>query len=194
MGWPLATVAVLTVAASVARQLMLRGYLEDFPWLRSGDQLALAGSMAILAVGVINRISDYRDQRDRDQLARLDSERRMQREAARSDLNATLQSKLRSCTEGDIEWTAFHQLLEYLAPLGRAEKAVMLARGYRGQDVQVVVPAARKAEIEALVGKRELSLKRHAANGIPLQQPVPMGDGGGVAMEDRKSTRLNSSH
>src|SRR3546814_5059507 len=100
-----------------------------------------------------------------------------------SDLNATLQSKLRSCTEGDIEWTAFHQLLEYLAPLVRAEKAVMLARGYRGQDVQVVVPAARKAEIEAAVGKRELSLQRHAANGIPLQQPVTMGDGGGVAME-----------
>src|SRR3546814_8904885 len=93
MGWPLATVAVLTVAASVARQLMLHGYLEDFPWLRSGDQLALAGSMAILAVGVINRISDYRDQRDRDQLARLDSERRMQREAERSDLNATLDRK-----------------------------------------------------------------------------------------------------
>src|SRR3546814_7859712 len=59
----------------------------------------------------------------------------------------------------------------------------MLARGYRGQDVQVGVPAARKAEIEAAVGKRELSLKRQAANGIPLQQPVTMGDGGGVAME-----------
>src|SRR3546814_12346114 len=54
---------------------------------------------------------------------------------------------------------------------------------FRSQDVQVVVPAARKAEIEAAVGKRELSLKRHAANGIPLQQPVTMGDGGGVAME-----------
>src|SRR3546814_17418302 len=101
----------------------------------------------------------------------------MQRGAARSDLNATLQSKLSSCTEGDIEWTAFHQLLEYLAPLVRAEKAVMRARGYRGQDVQVVVPAARKAEIEAAAGKRELSLKRHAANGIPLQQPVTLSDG-----------------
>src|SRR3546814_12315228 len=133
--------------------------------------------MAILAVGVINRISDYRDQRDRDQLARLDSERRMQREAARSDLNATLQSKLRSCTEGDIEWTAFHQLLEYLAPLVRAEKAVMLARGYRGQDVQAVVPAARKAEIEAAVGKAEMALQSHAANGDPLQQPGTLGYG-----------------
>ena len=183
MGWPLATLAILTVAASVARQLMLLGHLDDFPWLRSGDQVALAGAMAILAVGVINRISDYRDQRDRDQLARLDSERRMQREAARSNLNATLQSKLRSCSEGDIEWTAFHQLLEFLVPLVRAEKAVVLARGYHGQDVQVVMPTARKADAEALVAKRELSLKRHAANGIPLQQPVAVGDGSGVAME-----------
>src|SRR3546814_8465724 len=138
MGWPLATVAVLTVAASVARQLMLHGYLEDLPWLRSGDQLALAGSMAILAVGVINRISAYRDQRDRDQLARLDSERRMQREAARPDLNATLQSKLRSCTGGDIEWTAFNQLLQYLAPLVRADKAVILPHRYQLQEVQGV--------------------------------------------------------
>src|SRR3546814_13985585 len=60
MGWPLATLAVLTVAAGVARQLMLHGYLEDFPWLRSGDQLPLAGSMATPPVGVINPISTYR--------------------------------------------------------------------------------------------------------------------------------------
>ena len=183
MAWPLAILALLTIVAGVARQLMLWGYLQDVPWVRSGDQVALAGAMAILAVGVINRISDYRDQRDRDQLARLDSERRMQREASRSDLNAALQVKLRSCAEGDIEWTAFHQLLEHLVPLVRAGRAIVLARGYHGQDVQVVVPAVRRGEAEALLGKRELSLKRHAANGIPLQQPLSVGDAGGLAME-----------
>ena len=139
--------------------------------------------MAILAVGVINRISDYRDQRDRDQLARLDSERRMQREAARSDLNAAFQVKLRSCAEADIEWTAFHLLLEHLVPLVRAGKAVVVARGYHGRNVQVSVPATRKAEAEAFLAKRELSLKRHAANGIPLQQPLSAGDDGALAME-----------
>jgi len=184
MGWPLAALGVLTIAAGVARQLMLLGHVENFPWVRAGDQIALAGAMAILAVGVINRISDYRDQRDRDQLARLDSERRMQREAARSDLNAALQAKLRSCAEGDIEWTAFHLLLERLAPLVRADRALVLARGYRGQDVLVVVPVAAKAAAEALVAGRELALKRQAANGIPLQQPVARDDAGrGVAME-----------
>ncbi|MDN5781616.1 MAG: GGDEF domain-containing protein, partial [Luteimonas sp.] len=183
MGWPLAILAVLTLCAGAARQLMMWGYLQDLPWVRSSDQVTLAGAMAILAVGVINRISDYRDQRDRDQLARLDSERRMQREAARSDLNAALQVNLRSCAEGDIEWAAFHQLLEHLVPLVRAGKAVVLARGYHGQDVQVVAPVARKAEAEAQMGTRELSLKRHAANGIPLQQPLSVGDSGGLAME-----------
>lgn len=183
MGWPLAILAVLTIAAGTGRQLMLWGYLQDLAWLRSGEQLALAGAMAILAVGVINRISDYRDQRDRDQLARLDSERRMQREAARSDLNAAFQVKLRSCAEGDIEWTAFHLLLEHLVPLVRAGKAVVVARGYHGRNVQVSVPAARKSEAEAFLAKRELSLKRHAANGIPLQQPLSAGDDGALAME-----------
>src|SRR5690606_13679867 len=156
MGWPLAALGVLTIAAGVARQLVLLGHVEDFPWVRAGDQIALAGAMAILAVGVINRIGDYRDQRDRDQLARLDSERRMQREAARSDLNAILQARLRGCAESDIAWTAFHLLLEQLAPLVRADRALVLARGHRGQDVQVVVPVVARADAEALVARREL--------------------------------------
>ncbi|GAA3916922.1 GGDEF domain-containing protein [Luteimonas lutimaris] len=184
MGGPLAVLGALTVAAGVVRQLMLLGHIGNLPWLRAGDQIALAGAMAILAVGVINRIGDYRDQRDRDQLARLDSERRMQREAARSDLNATLQAQLRGSAEGDIAWTAFHLLLERLAPLVRADRALVVAQGYRGQDVLVVVPVAAKAGVEALVARRGLALKRQAANGIPLQQPVATGEAaGGVAME-----------
>lgn len=183
MAWPLAILALLTVASGVFRELVLVGRMDDLAWLRSGYQVALTAAMAILAVGVISRISEYRDQRDRDQLARLDSERRMQREAARSDLNAALQSKLRACAEGDIEWAAFRLLLDHLVPLVRAENAVALARGYHGQDVQVVVPTARKTEVEAAIGKRELVLKRHAANGIPLQQPVTVSGPGQVAME-----------
>src|SRR3546814_18016184 len=109
----------------------------------------------------------------------------MQREAARSDLNATLQSKLRSCSEGDIEWTVFHQLLEFPVPLVRAERSVLLARGYHGQDVQVVVPSAGKADAEAHVDERELSLMSHAANGIPTHQPVPQGAVGGVSSDAR---------
>ena len=184
MAWPLAMLVLLTIASGVLRELVLLGRVDDFAWARSGYQITLAAAMAILAVGVISRISEYRDQRDRDQLARLDSERRMQREAARSDLNAALQSKLRACSESDIEWAAFRLLLDHLVPLVHAENASALARGYHGQDVQVVLPAARKAEVEAAIGKRELLLKRHAANGIPLQQPVTVSGGPGqVAME-----------
>jgi len=184
MAWPLAMLALLTIASGAVRHLVLLGRVDDFAWARSGYQVGLVAAMAILAVGVISRISEYRDQRDRDQLARMDSERRMQREAARSDLNAALQAKLRACAEADIEWTAFRLLLDHLVPLVRAENAVALARGYHGQDVQVVAPTARKVEVEAAIGRRELVLKRHAANGIPLQQPVTVSGGPTrVAME-----------
>jgi len=184
MAWPLAILALLIIASGILRELVQLGRLDDSTWARCGYQVALATAMVILAVGVISRISEYRDQRDRDQLARLDSERRMRREAARSDLNAALQSKLRVCTEGDIEWTAFRLLLDHLVPLVGAENAMAVARGYHGQDVFVALPATRKAESEASIGKRELILKRHAANGIPLQQPVTVSGGPGqVAME-----------
>lgn len=184
MAWPLATLVVLTIACGVLRELVLQGRLPDFAWARVGYQIALTGTLAILAVGLINRISEYRDQRDRDQLARVDSEQRMRREAARSDLNAALQTKLRTCAEGDIEWAAFRLLLDHLLPLLRIDNAMAIARGYHGQDVQVILPAARKAEAQAAITRRELAFRRLAANGIPLQQPVTVASGPGqVAME-----------
>lgn len=184
MGWPLAVLALATLVAVVMWELTLLGYPLDFSWVRSGYQIGLAAFMAILAVGLISRISEYRDQRDRDWLARLDTERRMQREAARSGLNTALQAKLRACAEGDVEWTAFRLLLDHLLPLVSVRTAVVMARGYHGQSVEVVSPASRKAEIAAMNAPRELAFKRHAANGIPLQQPVTIAaEAGGVAME-----------
>ena len=172
MAWPLAVLALLTIIAGLHRELTLLDEFEDSLWTGYGYQVGMAASMAILAVGLINRIGEYRDQRDRDQLARADTERRMQREAARSDLNADLQAKLRNCAEHDVEWTAFRLLLDHLVPLLRIENVMVVARGYHGQDVQVVLPATRQAEAEGWVSQRELAFKRHAANGIPLQQPV----------------------
>ncbi len=184
MSWPLAALVLLTLAAVLYSALAMAGVVDDSAWTRPGYQVGMAVSMAILAVGLISRISEYRDQRDRDQLARADSERRMRREASRSDLNVELQSKLRSCQEHDVEWTAFRLLLDHLGPLLRVENAMAIARGYHGQDVHVVVPVARQEQAEAVIGKRELAIKRHAANGIPLQQPVAVTpEPGQVVME-----------
>lgn len=184
MAWPLALLATTTAVALAVWELALLGRPVAYGWVHSGYQVALAAFMAVFAVGLISRISEYRDQRDRDWLARMESEQRMQREAARSELNAALQVKLRACSEDDIEWTAFRLLLDHLMPLVRVKSAMVMAHGYHGQNVQVVVPVARKAEVKEKTDRRELALKRHAANGIPLQQPVIVSGGAGqVAME-----------
>jgi diguanylate cyclase (GGDEF)-like protein len=172
MAWPIALLAVLAVIAAFVTEVVMRGRWLDPVWLRYAYQMALVASAAVLAVGLISRISEYRNQRDRDQLARADSERRMRREAARADLNTALQGKLRSLAPGDVEWAAFRLLLDHLVPHVPVEFASVMVYGYQGQDIRVVMPQAHKGTVDEIVERRLLPLKRHAGNGMPLQQPV----------------------
>ena len=171
---PLATamllLVLLTVTTALARVALAHGWLLDLSGTRFGYQLSLVVTMAVLMVGLLSRIGDFRHQRDRDQLARLDSERRLAREAARADLALALQTRLRSSQTSDIEWIAFRLLLEQLAPQVPVEWAAVVAYGYHGHDVLVVEPAASKQRVQELVAARHLALKRLAANGLPLQQ------------------------
>lgn len=172
MAWPLAVMALLTGVGAVLMELSARGQLGDMVLVRYGYQLGVVVSAAILAVGLIGRISEYRYQRDRELLARADTERRMQREASRSSLAAELQTQLRSLPVADVEWAAFRLLLDHLARLVPVEGAAAVVRGYHGQDLLVVEPLAAKQAFEQIVDKRLLALKRQCANGIVLQQPV----------------------
>src|SRR5690606_28195964 len=95
MAWPLVVLLLMIFAVA----LML-GFLVDVDRLgplitRLLYQGGLVLFLTICAVGLVHRISEYREQRDRDRLARADTERRMLREAARTDLVNALQSKLR---------------------------------------------------------------------------------------------------
>jgi diguanylate cyclase (GGDEF)-like protein len=96
----------------------------------------------------------------------------MQREAARSDLVAELQTRLRALPAGEIEWSGFQLLIEKLMPLMAVESCAVITHGYHGHDVIVVEPATVRDEIVGDTGKRHLALKRQTSNGIPLQQPV----------------------
>lgn len=184
MAWPLTLLAILAIAAVITTELLARGRWMDPVWMRYGCQLLLAAGAAVLAVGLVSRISEYRNQRDRDRLARADSERRMRREAARADLNSALQAKLRTLPSGDVEWAAFRLLLDHLVPQVPVQFATVIALGFHGQDISVVVPQAHKQAVDELVSRRLLVLKRSAANGIPLQQPVTLpSEQGVVAME-----------
>ena len=171
---PLATVmlllVLLTLTTALARVALAHGWLVDLSWTRFGYQLSLVVTMALLMVGLLTRIGEFRHQRDRDQLARIDSERRLAREAARADLALALQTRLRSSESTDIEWHAFRLLLEQLAPQLPVEWAAVVAYGYHGHDVLVVEPTACKQRVHDLVAARSLALKRLAAQGIPIQQ------------------------
>ena len=164
---------LLTCAAALARAAMLQGLLGDTVWVRWGFQVALLMTAVVATIGLISRIGEYRDQRDRDHLARLDSERRMEREAARAGLTLALQGGLRALPAADIEWTAFRLLLEHLVPQVPARTAAVLAYGYHGRDLLLVEPAASKAALQDDLAARTVVLRRLAHAGLPLQQPRP---------------------
>ncbi|MCA1714625.1 MAG: hypothetical protein LC715_05765, partial [Gammaproteobacteria bacterium] len=97
---------LLTFAAALANEAMTRGYLPEMLWTRYGYQFALVVVLAAISLGLFARISEYRYQRDRDHLARVDTEKRMHRAAARTELTLALQTRLRSPSAADIESSA----------------------------------------------------------------------------------------
>src|SRR5690606_35227894 len=172
MAWPLAALALLTLAGVVLADLATRGHLLDTVVVRYGYQLAIAMGVAFLAVGLVGRIREYRYQRDRDLLARADSERRMAREAARSDLASELQAQLRALPVDEIQATAFRLLIERLMPLLPVQSCVVVVQGYHGNDLVLVEPSHQLVAVQPQLARCQLALKRQAASGIPLQQPV----------------------
>ncbi|MBB1473885.1 MULTISPECIES: diguanylate cyclase [unclassified Luteimonas] len=184
MAWSLVLLFALVAVVSLVIEFVAAGRWLDPVWLRYGGQLVLAFAAAVLAVGLVSRVGQYRDQRDQDRIARAESETRMRREAARADLNAALQTALRGVPETDLAWTAYRLMLDHLVPQVPVAFAALLTRSQDGRDIDLVVPQASKTAVDAIVASRLLPLKRHAANGIPLQQPVTAaGDRGVVAME-----------
>jgi diguanylate cyclase (GGDEF)-like protein len=178
---PMATamllLVLLTLSATLVRSALAHGWVMDVSSTRFGYQFVLVVTIALLSVGLLSRIGEFRDQRDRDHLARMDSERRMSRESARADLTLALQTRLRGVDPADIEWMAFRLLLERLSPEIPVEWAAVVAYGYHGHDVLVVEPVVRKQQVHDLIAARNLALKRLAMHGMPVQQSGSNGHG-----------------
>ncbi len=178
-------VSVLGVAAAtLGGELAAHGVIAGSLWTDFGYQLAIMFCAAMISVGLISRISKYREQRDREQRARADSERRMYREAVRTELLTALQTSLRGAAQDDIQPIVFRHLLEHLRRLVPTTTAVAVARGYHGRDTLVVQPAAYLEDIEATIGERLHSLRRLLAGNIEQQRPVTKtGESTPVAIE-----------
>lgn len=165
--------SVLAILVSIlAWELASRGIIDATLWATYGYQAGIVLCASMIAVGLISRISKYREQRDREQRARADSERRMYREAVRSELMTVLQTSLRGVAEDDIQPIVFRHLLEHLRRIVPTTTAVAVARGYHGRDTLVVQPAAYLDDVEANVGQRLQTLRKQLGGNIELQRPV----------------------
>ena len=121
--------AVIGIALTMmARELGAHALLPDSVWIRFGYQTAIVVAAATISVGLISRISKYREQRDREQRARADSERRMYREAVRTELLTALQMALRGVPEEEIQPLAMRLLLEHLRRIVPADRMLAILR------------------------------------------------------------------
>lgn len=170
MAWPLLALHLLTYVALLAYEFSPGWNLSNPLLARFAFQAGMVTTLTLFAVGLVSRIADFRAQRDRDRLARLDSERRMAREAARGKFAHALQAALRTLGPGDIEWTAFRLLFDHLLPLLPVHSAVAVAQGFHGAEMLVVHPAAERERVVADLERRALPLRRAAAAGLPRQE------------------------
>lgn len=161
-----------TLGLAIASEATQRGLLTDAFWAWYGYQTALVVLLSLLSLSLLTRIGEYRIERDRDQLARMDSERRMHRESARAALPLALQTRLRGMSAGDIEWAAMRLLLEHLLPEVPVRTAAIVAHGYHGHDLLLVEPAEYGSALENDITANSLQLKRFAIEGQVLQRPL----------------------
>jgi diguanylate cyclase (GGDEF)-like protein len=176
-----ALVAASTIAIS---ELTAVGMIAG-TWLSHyGFLIATVVCALMLAVGLISRISKYREQRDREQRAREESERKLYREAVRSELLAALQMGLRGLEEEDIQETAFRLLLDHLHRIVPANVSLTMTRGHLGRDTLVSRPAAVLDRMPEHELQRLHNLRHQLSGVVELQYPVTKaGEEVPVAME-----------
>lgn len=172
---PALALMVVALAAGSLRGALSLGLVADAPWIRHGYQVVLLCLLAVLALALIVPIGAYRQQRDRERDARVDSERRMEREAARAGLARLLQSRLRELSPADVEWTAFRLMLEHLLPHLPAGGGAVVTQAYHGRDVVVTDPIDDRELTGGLDGQRLAQLKRLAVSGRAFQHDVQVG-------------------
>lgn len=165
--------AVVGIALTmVARELGAHALLPDSAWVRVGYQAAVVVAAATISVGLISRISRYREQRDREQRARADSERRMYREAVRTELLTALQLALRGLPEEEIQPMAMRLLLDHLRRIVPADRMLAILRGHHGRDTLAAHPGAALEALAERAVPRLPALRQQLAINIDVQQPV----------------------
>lgn len=171
-GWLLGIV-LAALCLALASEAAQRGVIPEVFWIWYGYQIAMVLLLSLLSLSLLSRIGEYRVERDRNQLARIDSERRMRHAAARAAFPLALQTKLRGLDAGDIERAAMQLLLEHLSMQVPVRACAVVARGYHGHDLLLLEPDGSNQSLQDAIAASSLQLKRHAMDGRVLQQPLP---------------------
>ncbi|MEJ7747209.1 MAG: diguanylate cyclase, partial [Luteimonas sp.] len=172
MAWPITFLCALNLIAALGAELLLRGVVPDVWWIRRAYQVSLLATAAVLAVGLASRIGLYRDQRDRAQLAREDSERHATRQTARVSLSEGLQVQLKHLPAGDVAWTAYRRLIDHLRPMLGLQGIAIVVYDGEAQDFLLVEPADHKEELARVIVQRKNVLRGLASSRTPLEMPL----------------------
>lgn len=181
----LAALAVpLLVVGIVVFELTGIGWVHESLIGLFGYQITLALTTLVLGVGLIGRIAKFREERDREQRARADSERRMYREAVRTELLTALQQQLRGAREDAVQAIALRLLLEHLRRIVPADAAYGVLSGHHGRDAFQAHPAAALDPGFVRLLPRLNALRLQTAHQSDWQQPVSRpGEATPVAIE-----------
>ena len=102
-----------------------------------------------------------RQQRDQEQRARADSERRMYREAGRVELLTVLQARMRSVAEDEIHESALRLMLEHLRMVVPIDAGLAVVRGHNSRDALVGWPLeARDAIVDRTLERLSMLRQR----------------------------------
>ena len=174
-GLPIAILAGVLLLATGWHELAQRGFGPDNFWSRYGYQVALAGYAFMVTMGMVGRVAHVRAERDHERLAHSESERRLEREAARAALVVNLQQRLRELPPGDMEWVAFRLVYDRLKPLLDLQAGALVAHGYHGLELLLAEPVSAKPHFAALQAAHEGVLQDLArAHSPPVQMPLEL--------------------
>ena len=180
---PVTLVWMLVLGGIVLRALMSGGVLEPGVWTLYGFQLALGGSAFLFSIALADRVMEFRFQRERIREAKERSEGHLHVEQVRRQFTERLQDELRESSLGDMQWRAFHRLLDAVGRLVPNRGALVVANDYHGFDLLIPDPIQAKARYTDLIAKRGQTFRAVARSRLPMQVKIDdwaEAEGGGM--------------
>lgn len=180
---PVTLVWLLMVMGIALRALMSFGVLAPGLWTLYGFQLALGAAAFLFSIALADRVMEFRFQRERIRQAKEQTDSHLQVEQVRRRLIERLQDELRESHASDVQWRAFHRMLEAIRALVPHRGALVVAYDYHGYDLMIPDPIQAKERYSRLVAQRGQTFRSVARSRLPMQVKIDdwaEAEGGGM--------------